>query len=376
MKNKSFKSIVILCALLVLASCTNRRKPERLLPPEPIVIDNDQVKSSEKSLPFWAQTKGDAVHKIGKPYKVNGVWYFPAENPKYDEIGVASVYTNSFHGKRTANGEVYSKDRLTACHKTLPLPSIVRMTNLENNKSTTVRINDRGPFVNDRLVDVSPAVAEILQFAPGSPVKVRVEILSNESKSATDLINQSVETTVEPEAPQVEPAPQEEIDPPQPSSENDEVMNILEAMPEEETSIAAESTVEQSTPQEDALELGTTEKEATHAALQESRATSDQPQEITTADEGAPVEHHQPPQEVYYVQAGVFGNEKNAHRLAEKLSETGAVESSPLQLGERKLTRVRVGPFTSMGDADRALEQIKGLGVGDARMTSDILKKE
>lgn len=323
MKNNYFKSIVILCGLLALTSCTGRRKPERLLPPEPIVIENDQGKSTEKPLPFWAQTKGDAVHKIGKPYKVNGVWYFPGENPKYDEIGVASVYSDSFHGKRTANGEVYSKDRLTACHKTLPLPSIVRMTNLENNKATTVRINDRGPFVNDRLVDVSPKVAEILQFTPETPAKVRVEVLSNESKSATDLINQTVETTVEPKPLQPKSMTQEAeetLSPP----DNHEVMNVLEAMPDEEIINPDES--EENTPPKGSAELGVTSAETMSTEQEDSMGSTLSPQELrepAAIDEGAPVEHHQPPQEVYYVQAGVFGNEKMHIDWQKNLPELG-----------------------------------------------------
>lgn len=354
----------------MLASCTGRRKPERLLPPEPVVIDNDQAGSKGKALPFWAQTKGDAVHKIGKPYKVNGVWYFPAENPKYDEIGVAATYPESFEGKRTANGEIYSKERLTACHKTLPLPSVVRMTNLENNQSTTVRINDRGPFVNDRLVDVSPKVAEVLQFSPGSNPKVRVEVLSKESKNATELINQTIETTVEP-SPEPQPVMEStptaaEVD--EHSPENEEVMNILEATSdmEEPADNAPSTTSEADAP-------ATIEVSQVEAAPEP--APEPTPASTQTRDEGAPVEHHTPPQEVYYVQAGVFGNERNASKLSDKLSDVGAVEKGNITIGDRKLTRVRVGPFTSLGDADRALEQVKSMGVSDARMTSD-MKKE
>ena len=225
------KKYISFALLLILASCTGRRKPERLLPPEPVVIEHEGPKvRQEKPLPFWAQTKGDAVNKVGKPYKVNGVWYFPAENPTYDEIGLAAIYPGNFKGKRTANGEIYETGKLTACHKTLPLPSIVKVTNLENNRSTTVRINDRGPFVNDRLIDVSPRVAEMLQFQGDQPVKVRVEVLKDETSNARDLINQPVETVVEPLSKESAPAP---ADVPLPSSdasdENGDVVNVLES---------------------------------------------------------------------------------------------------------------------------------------------------
>ncbi len=114
-------------------------------------------------------------YQVGKPYQVNGVWYVPTENPNYDQIGIASWYGREFQGRPTANGETYQRGRLTAAHTTLPLPVIVRVTNLENGQSTLLRINDRGPFVSGRIIDVSEAAAKSLGFRESGLARVRVQ---------------------------------------------------------------------------------------------------------------------------------------------------------------------------------------------------------
>jgi rare lipoprotein A len=113
-------------------------------------------------------------YKVGKPYRVNGVWYSPKEEPDYDRIGLASWYGNAFHMKPTANGEFFDMYAVTAAHPTLPLPSIVEVTNLENGKSLQVRVNDRGPFVAGRLIDLSAEGARQLGFDRQGVARVRV----------------------------------------------------------------------------------------------------------------------------------------------------------------------------------------------------------
>ena len=103
-------------------------------------------------------------YKIGNPYQVDGVWYVPAEQPNYDEVGMASWYGDDFHSKLTANGEMFDMNAFSAAHKTLPMPSIVEVTNLENGQKMQVRVNDRGPFVGDRIIDLSRAAANALGF--------------------------------------------------------------------------------------------------------------------------------------------------------------------------------------------------------------------
>jgi peptidoglycan lytic transglycosylase len=114
-------------------------------------------------------------YRVGSPYSINGVWYYPAENPSYNAVGTASWYGREFRGSATANGERFDPHRLTAAHTTLPMPVLVRVTNLENNRSIVLRVNDRGPFVPGRILDVSEAAAEKLGFRDQGTARVRVE---------------------------------------------------------------------------------------------------------------------------------------------------------------------------------------------------------
>ena len=112
-----------------------------------------------------------------------GKWYYPKEDYNYVETGTASWYGKDFHAKYTANGEVYDMNTLTAAHRTLPLPSIVRVTNLENGRSLVLRVNDRGPFAKNRIIDISKRGAQLLGFQAQGTAKVKVEIMAEESKA-------------------------------------------------------------------------------------------------------------------------------------------------------------------------------------------------
>jgi rare lipoprotein A len=119
----------------------------------------------------------EGVYKIGRPYQIAGRWYYPDFDPDYDRVGLASWYGAAFHGRATANGERFDRDALTAAHPTLPLPSIVRVTNLANHRQVELRVNDRGPFVGDRLIDLSQAAARELGFEREGLTRVRVEFV-------------------------------------------------------------------------------------------------------------------------------------------------------------------------------------------------------
>lgn len=112
--------------------------------------------------------------KVGKPYQIDGEWYYPRMVDRYRETGVASWYGVPFHGRKTANGEVYDMHGMTAAHPTLPLPSMARVTNLENGRSITVRINDRGPFAKKRIIDLSRRAAWELGFKDQGTAEVEV----------------------------------------------------------------------------------------------------------------------------------------------------------------------------------------------------------
>ena len=123
-----------------------------------------------------------ANYKVGQPYEIRGVTYTPVEDPYYDEEGIASWYGEPFHGRRTANGEVYDMNELTAAHKTLPMPVYVRVTNLENRRTLVLRVNDRGPFVAGRIIDVSRRAAQLLDFHEQGVVRVRVQVIDPETQ--------------------------------------------------------------------------------------------------------------------------------------------------------------------------------------------------
>ncbi|QEH78190.1 septal ring lytic transglycosylase RlpA family protein [Sphingomonas sp. C8-2] len=116
----------------------------------------------------------DTPVKVGKPYQVAGVWYYPSDDASYDEVGLASWYGAQFHGGQTANGEQFDMDRVGAAHKTLPLPSYVEVTALDTGRTIVVRINDRGPFVTNRIIDLSRRSAQLLGIERAGVSRVRV----------------------------------------------------------------------------------------------------------------------------------------------------------------------------------------------------------
>ena len=136
--------------------------------------------NSAKRIGTWGD---EPIYKIGTPYKINGKWYYPAVDYDYEEIGIASWYGPGFHGKKTANGEIFDQNKISAAHRTLPMPSIVRVTNLDNGKVLPkVRVNDRGPFAGNRIIDLSKKAAQELGFVNTGIAKVKVEILENDSR--------------------------------------------------------------------------------------------------------------------------------------------------------------------------------------------------
>lgn len=150
---------------LWLSACSGGSTPD----PELGVAASPRVVGAARAVP-----KGGGVYKVGDPYKVGGRWYVPREDKDYDRTGVASWYGAAFHGRRTANGEIYDMNALTAGHPTMPLPSYAYVTNVGNGRTILVRINDRGPYVNDRLIDLSSRSARELGFTNRGLARVRV----------------------------------------------------------------------------------------------------------------------------------------------------------------------------------------------------------
>ena len=130
--------------------------------------------------------KGGGVYRVGQPYTVAGRVYVPEENINYSAVGMASWYGDDFHGRYTANGEVFDMHGISAAHPTLPLPSYVRVTNLANSRSIIVRVNDRGPYAANRLIDVSVKTAELLGFYGHGVTRVKVEYVGRAPLQGSD----------------------------------------------------------------------------------------------------------------------------------------------------------------------------------------------
>ena len=164
------RSAVAVAACLVLANCASSGKFASRVDPKYGVSSSPRVVEFGEPVP-----KGGGTYRVGKPYTVAGRVYVPEEDVNYREEGLASWYGDDFHGRLTANGEVFDMDALSAAHPTLPMPCYARVTNLSNGKSLVVRVNDRGPMITSRIVDLSYAAAKVLGFR--GTARVRVDLI-------------------------------------------------------------------------------------------------------------------------------------------------------------------------------------------------------
>ncbi|QKC83966.1 septal ring lytic transglycosylase RlpA family protein [Mesorhizobium sp. NZP2077] len=161
----------------LLAACASQPEPKGMVNPKPrskeyFAETEYGVKASPR---VQFMRRGGGRDQLGKPYQVRGKWYYPKEDRHYAKVGLASWYGDAFHGRLTANGEVYDMSHLTAAHPTMPLPSYARVTNLETGSSVIVRVNDRGPYHENRIIDVSERAAQMLDYAKVGTAKVKVE---------------------------------------------------------------------------------------------------------------------------------------------------------------------------------------------------------
>jgi len=276
------------------------------------------------------------VYKVGIPYKINGVWYYPKVDYEYVETGIASWYGPNFHGRRTANGEAFDQNIVSAAHRTLPLPSLVRVTNLENGRSIQVRVNDRGPFAHGRIIDLSRQGAQLLGFHRKGTAKVRVEILALESRQvaaqmgAGEIQLARASSGGDGAKPRITPAPSATV-----------TRAPLDGAPGAK-------------------------------APQRRAATAPAPTEAAVAALEAPVVTRVPVERTsMYIQAGAFAEFENANRLRARLSVLGRSEVSQVQLGNQVLFRVRLGPIDHLPTADATLERLIRAGYSDARLVVD-----
>lgn len=275
------------------------------------------------------------IYKVGNPYQIDGTWYYPREQPDYDETGIASWYGPTFYGHRTANGEMYDGTEFTAAHRTLPMPVNVRVTNLDNGKSVVVRVNDRGPYAKGRIIDLSEAAARALDVVRSGTARVRVTYVGRADAGAGS-----------PPPPETPP----------------EIVAAVPAAPTTKVDTSALNVVPGATvaPPVQVASLPTP-----GAALSVPAPLPDT--QVTGQVEKVPV----PATTHLYVQVGAFSSEANAVRLQARFSGAGNLEVSPISRNGHQLFRVRSGPYDSVADADAALAKMSGLGSNDAQIVVD-----
>jgi len=280
-----------------------------------------------------AQTRG--VYKIGQPYQINGVWYYPAEDLTYDETGIASWYGEDFHGKFTANGEIFDLNALSAAHRTLPMPSIVQVTNLDNGRTLKLRVNDRGPYARGRIIDVSRRAAQLLGFESPGIAKVRVQILAPESIQAKLLAQRASGQQAVAAATAVPLAPV--------------AVETLQAPPGVQVASQAPPPPRSAAATPPPINAPIV-------------APAPLPEQVTNV--------RVRPTNIY-VQAGAFSNGENASRLKARLASFGNVRVTDATVNGVNLYRVRIGPLGSVDEADRMLDRIVGAGMPEARIVVD-----
>ncbi len=178
-RDRAFGAVVVIVAGLAQAACSQTPSSRATGVDRPLFTERDYgVSSSPRLITHDGPVrKGGGSYKLGSPYKVAGRWYVPRDEPGYDRQGMGSWYGADFHGRKTANGEIFDKNALTAAHPTLPLPSYAYVTNLNTGRTVMVRINDRGPYVGGRIIDLSHASASAIGYQAQGRAPVRVQYI-------------------------------------------------------------------------------------------------------------------------------------------------------------------------------------------------------
>ena len=273
--------------------------------------------------------------KVGNPYTVLGQTYVPRETYEYVESGIASWYGPGFHGSKTASGERYDQREMTAAHRTLQMPSLVRVTNLGNGKSVIVRVNDRGPFSKSRVIDVSELAAKNLGMIGPGTAKVKLELLPAESRAIAAAARNGMKTNgVEVVMNQTGRLP----------SEYNQYMDGSYQVASNQPLAAMPSPVYAETLQ------GPVPGHINQGNFY--------PDPVVTQRPVGPSN--------IFIQAGAFGDQSNAQRLAHKLSSLANAQVEPVQYGGRTLYKVKLGPIANVQNADAVLNRVLASGQSDA----------
>ena len=313
---------------------------------------------------------GYPTYRVGQPYQVKGVWYYPAVDYNYDKTGTASWYGAQFDGRYTANGETFDLNQLTAAHTTLPMPSIVQVTNLENGRSLELRVNDRGPFVDGRLIDVSRRAAQLLGFETKGTAPVRVKIVKDASIQIAEeaahnsgggfLVAQMPAAAVpvtQPAQPDIQTAPPSSalassvvaapvVDTPRAALPGPAAASNVVAGPIVETRIPPR--------------LASTPASRVAAAPVARAPTPPSPPSLAAGSPGR-----------IFVQAGAFSVRGNAQRVQSRIAMLGSVEVMSASVNGTAVYRVRLGPVASVEQADRLLHRVVNSGYPEARIVTN-----
>jgi rare lipoprotein A len=294
------------------------------------------------------QTQGN--FKVGRPYSVQGKVYRPTESYSLDETGISSWYGPGFHGARTANGEKFDENELTAAHRTLQLPSLVRVTNLENGKSVVLRVNDRGPFAHSRVIDVSKRAAELLGYKSKGTARVRVQVLDKESRMMAEAAKRGEDTRgMEIALNSQPPVQQMAMNTPMGSGYGGMVPPPDVPPP---GVISASLPPDSSTVYSDSGIPGHVQNNGHFY-----------PDPVVKQFPVIPTN--------LYVQAGSFSSHENALKVSSRLQGIGTVRVREINVGGRQYFRVQVGPARDVGAADALLSDVMNKGYPEARITVD-----
>ncbi len=356
--------------------------------------------------------------KIGKPYVIDGKTYYPEYDGDYDKVGEASWYGPGFHGKYTANGETFNQDDLTAAHPTLPMPSLVRVTNLDTGKSLIVRINDRGPFKSSRIIDLSKASAQKLNIK--GTTQVRVQFLRDEtakylteasSGKKVDMfaLNNEISTANDGGtaagggnyAP-VAAVDATDITATTPATAQTSVTTTAQASMDNAPAAGAEPrsfqppkrTKAQGQSQSQAAlikEVWAQDENGNNIPAQKTDAVVAKPVELShdapvkmastkstkTASHSAPAAKETADANMspasggasLMIQVGSFSTEQNAQKIKSKLDSIGTVAVDKVAVNDKTWYRVRLGPFSDQALAQDALTKVRSAGAPDARIT-------
>jgi rare lipoprotein A len=278
--------------------------------------------------------KGGGVYRVGSPYQISGVWYQPQDDPRYDRVGTASWYGELFHGRRTANGEIYDMDRLSAAHPTLPLPVYARVTNLQNNRSIVVRINDRGPYANDRIIDLSRRSAELLGYRERGTAQVRVQFLARAPLNGDDSYERRYLAT--------------------------QRWMTYAANGDDKT-------------RQDPISVGSLPKGAVVAKDAGWKAETRPPPKAAARNASPALKTAEAatPEGRILIQAGSFRSKDNADKARAQLAAIAPVDVTPIAVGADTYFRVRIGPFSTDRDAQSALSRAEEAGYSGAKIVSN-----